>query len=120
MVGPQGAVRYAAVRVQRCSDSAAGRKPVFAAAAARPESMVFAMGLIAAKPVKPCDGDVFGAFYLLSKKEQDAPGAGSVRLAFSEIGHAQQAGGGLGVVAGGLGRGAGEGEMAHFAARARL
>ena len=30
----------------------------------------FAMGLIAAKPVKPCDGGVFRAFYLLLKKER--------------------------------------------------
>ena len=32
----------------------------------------FAPGLIAAKPEKPCDGGVFGAFYLLLKKEQCA------------------------------------------------
>ena len=31
----------------------------------------FATGLIAAKPVKPCDGGVFGAFYLLLKKERN-------------------------------------------------
>ena len=30
----------------------------------------FAPGLIAAKPEKPCDGAVFGAFYLLLKKER--------------------------------------------------
>ena len=30
------------------------------------------MSLIAAKPVKSCDGGVFGAFYLLLKKEQNA------------------------------------------------
>ena len=35
----------------------------------------FATGLIAAKPVKPCDGGVFGAFYLLLKKERLATGA---------------------------------------------
>ena len=35
----------------------------------------FAMGLIAAKPVKPCDGGLFWALNLLSKKEQIAPGA---------------------------------------------
>ena len=29
----------------------------------------FAMGLIAAKPVKPCDGGVFGPLNLLLKKE---------------------------------------------------
>ena len=33
----------------------------------------FATGLIAAKPVKPCDGAVFGAFYLLLKKERNTP-----------------------------------------------
>ena len=32
----------------------------------------FAMDLIAAKPVKPCDGGVFGGFDLLLKKEQKA------------------------------------------------
>ena len=32
----------------------------------------FALDLIAAKPVKPCDGGVFGAFYLLSKAGQNA------------------------------------------------
>ena len=32
----------------------------------------FAPGLIAAKPEKPCDGGVFGAFYLLLKKERNA------------------------------------------------
>ena len=35
----------------------------------------FAMGLIAAKPVKPCDGGFFGALNLLSKKEPIALGA---------------------------------------------
>ena len=35
----------------------------------------FATGLIAAKPVKPCDGGVFGAFYLLLKKERLVTGA---------------------------------------------
>ena len=35
----------------------------------------FATGLIAAKPQKPCDGGVFGAFYLLLKKERLATGA---------------------------------------------
>ena len=34
----------------------------------------FAMGLIAAKPVKPCDGGVFGPLNLLLKKERKAPG----------------------------------------------
>ena len=33
----------------------------------------FAPGLIAAKPVKPCDRGVLGTFYLLPKKEQIAP-----------------------------------------------
>ena len=36
----------------------------------------FATDLIAAKPVKPCDGGVFGALNLLSEKEQGAPGEG--------------------------------------------
>ena len=36
----------------------------------------FATALIAAKPVKPCDGGVFEAFYLLSKKECNAAGRG--------------------------------------------
>ena len=33
--------------------------------------MDFATGLIAAKPVKSCDGAVFRAFYLLLKKERN-------------------------------------------------
>ena len=36
----------------------------------------FATDSIAAKPVKPCDGGVFGAFCLLLKTEQSAPGPG--------------------------------------------
>ena len=35
----------------------------------------FALNLIAAKPVKPCDGGVFGALDLLSEKEQNTPGS---------------------------------------------
>ena len=35
-----------------------------------------APNLIAAKPVKPCDGGVLGAFYLLLKKERNAPATG--------------------------------------------
>ena len=38
--------------------------------------LFFATALIAAKPVKPCDGGVFEAFYLLSKKEFNAAGRG--------------------------------------------
>ena len=33
----------------------------------------FAMGLIAARPVKPCDGGVFGALNLLLKTKRSAP-----------------------------------------------
>ena len=40
---------------------------LFAAAKA---AVRFAMGLIAAKPVKPCDGGVFRPFYLLLKQER--------------------------------------------------
>ena len=36
----------------------------------------FAPGLIAAKPEKPCDGAVFGAFYSLLKKERNVPSGG--------------------------------------------
>ena len=40
-----------------------------------PESAAFfAPCLIAAKPVKPCDGGVFGAFYLLLKTERNTLG----------------------------------------------
>ena len=38
-------------------------------AAPRKPSPDFATGLIAAKPLKPCDGGVFGALNLLLKKE---------------------------------------------------
>ena len=43
----------------------------------------FATVLIAPKPVKPCDRAIFGALNSLSKREQNAPGAGCLRLAFS-------------------------------------
>ena len=43
----------------------AGRAPVSAALHAPESSAAFATGLIAAKPEKPCDRGVFGAFYLL-------------------------------------------------------
>ena len=47
-------------------------RPQSGFAAARPEIIAsFATGLIAAKPVKPCDGGVFGALDLLSKPEQN-------------------------------------------------
>ena len=51
------------------TDSTPGRAPVSAALHAPESRAHFATGLIAAKPEKPCDGGVFGAFYLLSKKE---------------------------------------------------
>ena len=41
------------------------RKPVSASARALQATVYFAPALIAAKPVKPCDGAVFRAFYLL-------------------------------------------------------
>ena len=63
--------------------SAPGREPVRAAARTPETSAFFAIGLIAAKPVKPCDGGVFGALDLLSKKEWNAPDAIHVWLACS-------------------------------------
>ena len=36
------------------------------------QAVIFAIALIAAKPVKPCDGGVFWAFDLLLKKERKA------------------------------------------------
>ena len=45
----------------------------------RPKAIAdFAIDLIAAKPVKPCDGGVFGAFYLLSKREWKAAPTGGL------------------------------------------
>ena len=43
-------------------------------------TVYFAIALIAAKPVKPCDGGVFGGLNLLLKKEQHAPGQGRGRM----------------------------------------
>ena len=40
------------------------------------KTFVFATDLIAAKPVKPCDRAVFGAFYSLLKKERNMPSDG--------------------------------------------
>ena len=42
----------------------------------------FATALIAAKPVKPCDGGVFGALNLLLKKERNTPNRAAPRLCF--------------------------------------
>ena len=53
---------------------------VVVAASALPGTAGFAIDLVAARPVKPCDGGVFGAFYLLLKTEHS--GAWRVRLAF--------------------------------------
>ena len=47
-------------------------RPAFAAAHDPKAFADFATGLIAAKPEKPCDGAVFGAFYSLLKKERNA------------------------------------------------
>ena len=53
----------------------------------RPKAIgYFATFLIAPKPVKPCDRAIFGALNSLSKREQNAPGAGCLRLAFSPSG----------------------------------
>ena len=57
---------------QKCPFSA--RPGPVCASSPRPEALAdFAICLIADKPVKPCDGGVFRAFYLLLKKEQNAP-----------------------------------------------
>ena len=63
------------------SQAASGRLSGVAAkrfllAAHAPKARFFAPVLIAAKPRKPCDGAVFGAFYLLPQKERFAPGQG--------------------------------------------
>ena len=58
----------------------------FAAVRASRRFACFAIGLIAAKPVKPCDGGVFGALNLLLKKEQSAPAPIGVWLALSSLG----------------------------------
>ena len=47
--------------------------PLHARCKPRPD---FAPALIAAKPEKPCDGGVFGAFYLLLKSERNTCGPG--------------------------------------------
>ena len=57
-----------------CSHFSAGLRSVFAAAAPR-NRRFFAPSLIATKPVKPCDGAVFGALDLLLKMKRN--GAGS-------------------------------------------
>ena len=63
---------------------------VFAAARVPKSGVCFALVLIAAKPVKPCDGGVFGALNLLliSKRKaagQNAPGPCHARRAFSAL-----------------------------------
>ena len=46
--------------------------------------LFFASVLIAAKPVKPCDGGVFGALDLLLKTERNVAGAGGVGIGSGE------------------------------------
>ena len=53
-----------------------------AACPRKPCLLYFAMGLIAAKPVKPCDGGVFEAFNLLSKRERHTGLNGNQSLRF--------------------------------------
>ena len=50
----------------------------------------FATALIAPKPVKPCDRAILGALNSLSKREQNAPGAGCLQLAFSPPGRGSE------------------------------
>ena len=63
---------------------------VFAAARVPKSGVCFALVLIATKPVKPCDGGVFGALnsLLISKRKaagQNAPGPCHARRAFSAL-----------------------------------
>ena len=51
-----------------------GPQAVWAADQTPENGTDFATSLIAAKPVKPCDGGVFGAFYLLLIREQASGG----------------------------------------------
>ena len=59
--------------MERCAPKKL-REAVVKPCAPRKAPPDFAMGLIAAKPVKPCDGGVFGPLNLLLKKERRAPG----------------------------------------------
>ena len=62
------------------------RQPVFATARAERSFVDFAPVLIAAKPLKPCDGAVFGALDLLLKMKQNATGAGQARGVAERVG----------------------------------
>ena len=68
---PTGPNRQAPNRPSRRNQ--APPRPAFAAAHTSQAFADFATGLIAAKPEKPCDGAVFGAFYLLLKRERNTP-----------------------------------------------
>ena len=68
---PTGPNRQAPNRPSRCNQ--APPRPAFAAAHTSQAFADFATGLIAAKPEKPCDRGVSGAFYLLLKREQNTP-----------------------------------------------
>ena len=56
---------HRARRVKAAPNLAASRPLAARAAKARVPGFLFAPALIAAKPVKPCDGGVFGALDLL-------------------------------------------------------
>ena len=82
---PQPASRRRRLLIVRqftlAASARSGSRPLCQRSACR--QAFFATALIAAKPVKPCDGAVFRVFYLLSKTERNARVAGRARIALS-------------------------------------
>ena len=71
--GPAALADFGAAALRPKDRKLQGKSPVALPVSFRIFSALFiAPGLIAAKPEKPCDGGVFGAFYSLLKKERNA------------------------------------------------